>query len=144
MNLRLSRVDNKTWKQTHTVALQTGAKAPDLTTDTRQQPPPGFFRNHRSISMVRTLDDKFIFVSHGRTIFKIDAAAMKLIDSYKVELPCRVFHVWAGQPTQDSHPVYSAPSSCILLYAVGASYAGDGLQGQHSKIHLYKLGIPDR
>ena len=141
--LRLSRVDNKTWKQTHSLALKTDEKAPDLTIDTRQQRPAGIHKNHRSISMVRTLDDKYIFVSHGRTIFKIDAS-MKLIDSYKMELPCRVFHVWAGKPSTDSHPVYGSPSSCILLYAVGATYTGNGVEGGNSKTHLYKLGIPDR
>lgn len=143
MGLRVSRVDNKTWKQTHTLALQTGQKAPDLTTDTRQQR-PGINKNQRAISMVRTLDDKLIFVSHGRSIFKIDAATMKLMDTYKTELPCRVFHVWAGKPTQDSHPAYGSPSSCILLYAIGATYKGDGFRGTEIKTHLYKLGIPDR
>jgi hypothetical protein len=142
--LRLSRVDNKTWKQTHSVALKTDQKAPDLTTDNRQQRPPGIYRAQRSISMVRTLDDKFIFVSHGRTIFKISAATMTLIDTYKMEMPCRVFHVWAGQPSFGSDPTYGSPSSCILLYAIGATYTGNGFEaGKDFKTNLYKIGIPD-
>ena len=143
MGLRLTRVDNKAWKQTHSLQLQTGQKAPDLASDTRQQRPPGTYKNQRSISMVRTLDDKLIFVSHGTTIFKVDAATMKLLDTYKTELPCRVFHVWHGKPTEASHAVYGTPSSCILLYAIGATYKGNGINATEFKTQFYKLAIPD-
>ena len=124
--------------------LQAGQKAPDLAVESRQVRPAGTPKNHRSISMVRTLDDKFIFVSHGKTIFKISAATMTLSETYKMDLPCRVFHVWSGQPTRDSHPTYGSPNSCILLYAIGATYTGDGMMGTGFKTHIYKLGIPDR
>jgi len=142
LGLRVSRVDNKTWKQTHSLPLRSGEKAADLATDTRQSK-PGINRNQRSISMVLDLDDKLLFVSHGTFIFKVDATAMKLLDTYQTELPCRVLHVWRGKPSADSHPVYGSPTSCTLLYAIGASYRGDGNTAQEFKTHLYKLGIPD-
>jgi hypothetical protein len=143
IGLRVSRVDNTAWKQTHSLALQTGEKAPDLTTDTRQQRPAGIYKSQRAISMVCSLDGKLLFVSHGRTIFKIDAATLKLIDSYKMELPCRVFHVWGGKPSGESHPFYGTPTSCTLLYAIGATYKGNGFDSRDSQTHLYKIGIPD-
>jgi hypothetical protein len=94
--------------------------------------------------MVCTLDEKLLFVSHGRSIFKIDAATMSLQETYKTELPCRVFHAWWGKPTQDSHVMYGSPSSCNLLYAIGASYRGNGFEAREFKTHLYKLAIPDK
>ena len=94
--------------------------------------------------MVLSRDEKNLFVSHGRSIFQIDVAKMELRATYKVELPCRVFHVWSGKPTEGSHGIYGTPGSCTLVYAIGASYRGDGLQNRESKTQLYKLGIPDK
>jgi hypothetical protein len=144
IGLRVTRVDNTTWKQTHSLSLQTGPeKAPDLTTDTRQQRPAGIYKSQRAISMVCSLDGKLLFVSHGRTIFKIDAATMSVIGVHKMELPCRVFHVWGGKPSLESHPFYGTPTSCTLLYAIGATYKGNGFDGREFQTHLYKIGIPD-
>ncbi len=141
--LRVSRVDNKTWKQTHGLSLPHGEGVADLTTNTGQRQPATARKNQRSTSMVVSHDEKWLFVSHGKSIFKIDVAKMELRDTYKTELPCRVFHVWFGKPTEASHAIYGTPSSCILLYAVGATYKGDGVEEKEFKTHLYKLAIPD-
>lgn len=142
--LRVSRVDNKTWKQTHGLSLPPGEGVADLTTDTRQRQAGTAYKNHRSISMVISLDEKWLFVSHGKSIFKIDVAKMELRETYKTELPCRVFHVWFGKPTETSHVTYGTPSSCTLLYAIGSSYKGNGIDGRESQTHIYKFGIPDK
>lgn len=142
--LRVSRVDNFAWKQTHGLTLPLGEGVADLLSDTRQRTPGTPYKNHRSISMVLSRDEKVLFVSHGRSIFQIDVAKMELRATFKVELPCRVFHVWFGKPTEGSHGVYGTPGSCTLLYAIGASYRGDGFQNRDQKTQLYKLAIPDK
>lgn len=143
--LRVSRVDNHAWKQTHGLTLPRGEGVADLLTDTRQRTPGTPYKNHRSISMVIGRDEKMLFVSHGQSIFQIDVAKMELRRTFKVELPCRVFHVWFGKPTEGSHGIYGSPSSCTLLYAIGASYRGDGLgENRNSKTQIYKLAIPDK
>jgi hypothetical protein len=143
--LRISRVDNKTWKQTHSLSLPRGEGVADLTRDTRQRAPIDLFKSARAASMVITLDGKLLFVSHGQSIFKIDSSTLTLREVFKVDLPCRVFHVWGGKPTTDSHPRYGSPNSCILLYAIGSSYTGDGVRakGNEFKTELYKLAIRD-
>ena len=143
--LRVSRVDNHAWKQTHGLTLPRGEGVADLLTDTRQRTPGTPYKNHRSISMVISRDEKMLFVSHGQSIFQIDVAKMELRRTFKVELPCRVFHVWFGRPTEGSHGIYGSPSSCTLLYAIGASYRGDAFgENRNSKTQLYKLAIPDK
>ena len=143
--LRVSRVDNNAWKQTHGLTLPRGEGVADLLTDTRQRTPGIPYKNYRSTSMVISRDEKWLFVSHGRSIFQIEVAKMELRQTFKVELPCRVFHVWSGKPTEGSHGVYGSPLSCTLLYAIGASYRGDGLQeNRTSKTQIYKLAIPDK
>ena len=142
--LRVSRVDNQAWKQTHGLTLPVGEGVADLLQDTRQRTPGTPYKNHRSISMVLSRDEKNLFVSHGQSIFQIDVAKMELRATFKVDLPCRLFHVWFGKPTEGSHGIYGTPNSCTLLYAIGANYRGDGLQNRESKTQLYKLGIADR
>jgi hypothetical protein len=142
--LLVSRIDNQSWKRTHSLSLPRGEEVVDLTTDTRQRQPGIPYKNHRSTSMVIAQDESLLFVTHGRSIFKIDAAKMELRETYKMELPCRVFHVWSGKPTEESHIVYGTPNSCTLLYAIGASYRGNGIEGRESKTQLYKLAIPDK
>jgi len=89
-------------------------------------------------------DEKYLFVSHGKSIFRIDAATMTLRDTYTMELPCRVFHAWTGKPDTGRHPVYGAPDSCILVYAIGSSYKGDGKWESEFKTQIYKIGILDK
>lgn len=141
--LRISRVDNKTWKQTHTLSLPRGEGVANLTTDTRQRKVQDRDKQSRSASMVGSLDGRWLFVSHGRSIFRIEAATLTLLDRYKVDLPCRLFEVGWGKPTQDSHPLWGSPSSCTLLYALGASYTGDGMKPNQYKTQLYKIAIRD-
>lgn len=143
--LRITRVDNKTLKQTHTLSLPRGEGVADLTTDTRQRKPHDLFKASRSASMVLHADGKWLFVSHGRSIFKVEAPTLTLRDTYKVDLPCRLFHVGWGKPTQDVHPVYGTARSCTLLYAIGASYTGDGMTAKDNqfKTQLYKIAISD-
>lgn len=142
--LRVSRVDNQTWKQTGSISLPRGEGVADLTTDVRRREPGMLYKNQRSASIVRTLDEKLLFVSHGKSIFKIDAATLTLRDTYTMELPCRVFHVWHGKPEPGVHPVYGGPASCILLYAIGARYKGDGRFANEFKTQMYKIGILDK
>ena len=94
--LRISRVDNKTWKQTHTLSLPRGEGVANLTTDTEQRKPSDRFKVSRSISIVLSGDGKWIYVSHGRSVFRIEAATLTVRDTYKVDLPCRLFYVGWG------------------------------------------------
>ena len=142
--LRVSRVDNQTFKQTGSVSLPPGEGVADLTKDIRSRETGKLYKNQRSTSMVRTFDEKLLFVSHGKSIFKIDLATMTLRDTYTMELPCRVFHVSTGKPDSGRHPVYGSPDSCILLYAIGASYKGDGRFANEFKTQMYKIGILDK
>lgn len=142
--LQLSRVDNAGWKQTFALTLPRGEGVADLTTDTRQRQPGTAYKIQRSASMVVDLEEKQLFVSHGRSIFQIDAATMKVTQTFVMELPCRVFHVWWGKPTQESHQDYGTPTGCTLLYAIGANYKGNGYEGREFKTQLYKLGIPNK
>jgi hypothetical protein len=143
--LRISRIDNKAWKQTHSLSLPRGEDVADLTRDTRQRTATDVFKSARAASMVVTFDSKLLFVSHGRSIFKIDALTLTLLDVFKVDLPCRVFHTWWGKPTEFPHLVYGSPASCTLLYAIGSTYTGDGARAKANefKTELYKLAIPD-
>jgi hypothetical protein len=143
--LRISRVDNKTWNQTHTLLLPRGEGVANLTTDTRQRRPQDFDKASRSASIVLSADGKWIFVSHGQSIFKVEAATLTLRDTHKIDLPCRLIYVGRGRPTPDMHPVWGAPSSCTLLYALGASYTGDGMTPKDNqyKTQLYKIAIRD-
>lgn len=140
--LRLSRIDNQTTPTVkQTLNLPVGEEPSDLTSGPRSIPGVPY-KNHRSISMVRTPDERYLFVSHGRTIFRIDAAAMTVRETYTTELPCRVFHVWQGLPTTNVHPRFGGPRPCILLYAIGARYIGDGkTRARDFKTQLYKFGI---
>ncbi|MEN3327794.1 MAG: hypothetical protein V7638_2601 [Acidobacteriota bacterium] len=142
--LRVSRVDNKTFTQTGGISLPAGEGVADLTKSTRPKEAGKLYKNHRSASIVCMRDEKYLFVSHGRSIFRIDAATMTLRDTYTMELPCRVFHVWIGKPESGRHPVYDGPDSCILVYAIGASYSGDGKREGQFKTQMYKLGILDK
>ncbi|HXQ37729.1 MAG TPA: hypothetical protein VN843_27215, partial [Anaerolineales bacterium] len=138
------RVDNVGWKQTHSLSLPRGEDVVDLTRDTRPRTPLDLYKTAHAASMVRTLDGRKLFVSHGRSIFMIDTANLSLLETFKLELPCRLLHVWGGLPTTQSHGIYGTPSSCILLYAIGSSYMGDGTRSKSDFItRLYKLGIPD-
>ncbi len=141
--LRITRVDNVGWKQTHSLSLPRGEDVVDLTRDTRQRTPLDLWKTAHAASMVRTLDGRKLFVSHGRTIFMIDSANLSLLGTFKLELPCRLLHVWGGLPSTASHGVYGTPSTCILLYAIGSSYLGDGTRSKGDFVtRLYKLGIP--
>ncbi|HYV13293.1 MAG TPA: hypothetical protein VE980_20480 [Pyrinomonadaceae bacterium] len=142
--LRVSRVDNQTFKQTGSVSLPPGEGVADLTKYTRPKEAGKLYKNHRSASLVCMPDEKYLFVSHGKSIFRIDAATMTLRDTYTMELPCRVFHAWTGKPDTGRHPVYGAPDSCILVYAIGSSYKGDGKWESEFKTQIYKIGILDK
>ena len=142
--LRISRVDNQTFTQTGSISLPPGEGVADLAKSTRPKEAGKLYKNHRSASIVCMRDEKYLFVSHGRSIFRIDAATMTLRDTYTMELPCRVFHVWTGKPESGRHPVYGGPDSCILVYAIGASYNGDGKWESQFKTQMYKIGILDK
>ena len=135
--LRISRVDNKQWKQTHGLSLPRGEGVADLTTYTGQRKPTDLYKASRSASMVLSGDYKWLYVSHGRSIFKIETATMTLRDTFKVDLPCRVFYVGWGKPTSQ------ALSSCTLVYAIGASYTGDGSLVKDFKTQIYKVAVRD-
>lgn len=141
--LVISRFDNVAWKETGGQLLPPGEDVVDLTRDTRTRNPGEIYKTNHPVSMVRTLDGRFLFVSHGRSIYMINSANASFYKHFKVDLPCRLLHVWGGLPTTESHPLYGQPSSCILLYAIGSSYIGDGTRSKGDFItRLYKLGIP--
>jgi hypothetical protein len=142
--LRVTRVDNQTFKQSGSIALPPGEGVADLAKYTRPKEAGKLYKNHRSASLVCMPDEKYLFVSHGRSIFRIDAATMTLRDTYTMELPCRVFHAATGKPDSGRHPVYGAPDPCILVYAIGASYKGDGKWESEFKTQIYKIGILDK
>ena len=110
-----------------------------MTTYTGQRKPTDLYKASRSASMVLSADGKWLYVSHGRSIFKIEAPTLTLRDAFKVDLPCRVFFVGWGKPTSD------AGSSCTLVYAIGASYTGDGARVKDGefKTQIYKVAVKD-
>jgi hypothetical protein len=75
------------------------------------------------LSVMTKLKEMCRSVGAGNLV-KVEPATPTLRDTFKVDLPCRLFEVGWGKPTTESHPLYGAPSSCTLLYALGASYTG--------------------
>ena len=142
--LRLSRIDLAMFNVQQSVNLPLGQDAADLTSGV--SPTPGIpFKNQRSISMIRTPDDRFLFVSHGKNIFRINAGTLNVIDTYTMPLPCRVFHVFRGQPTTETREGFSPPGPCLLLYAIGAQFRGDGTsKARSNQTQLFKLAMFDK
>ena len=130
--LKISRVNVKTMndvKEKLTITLAPGEGNYDLVTDTSGRGNTAVpVKRPRAISMVITPDNKNLFVSHGRTITQLDAKAMKVVRSFTVELPCRVFHaIQEGQ--------------IVTVYAIGATYKGNGNNVEGHKTQLYKLAV---
>jgi hypothetical protein len=142
--LRVSRIDAAGLSLQKTLNLPLGQDVADLTSGV--SPTPGIpFKNQRSISMIRTADEQFLFVSHGKTIFRINAATMAVTDTYTMPLPCRVFHIWRGRPTTASRPPFNAPGPCLLLYAIGAQFRGDGTsKARFFQTQFYKIAMFDK
>ena len=124
--LVLSRINIEN-SQVHSLSLPRGEGPFDLTGG-QQIAPPFPNKNQRAASVVCTAEETWFFVSHGKSIFKIqNGPAMAYRETYTTELPCRVFHVGKTNPTVGN-----------VLYAIGASYRGDGKKGS-GVTHLYKI-----
>ena len=134
--LLLSRIMVDTW-QVQSLSLPRGEGPYDLASGSQQAFPPFPNKNQRAVSVARTPEENLLFVSHGKSIFKIDnGPTMAVRDTLNMELPCRIFHVAKAKPTSDAAP-------CNVVYALGASYRGDGKSGS-GVTHLYKLGVLDK
>lgn len=101
-------------------------------------------KNQRAASVARTPEENLLFVSHGKSIFKIEnGPSLVHRETYTMELPCRIFHVAKGRPTSDSHAEFGSSAPCNLVYALGGSYRGDGKKGS-GFTHLYKIAVLDK
>jgi hypothetical protein len=76
-------------------------------------------------------DDRCLFVSAGRTIYKIDTASFTLSPWTKIlELSSRLFQVKEGK------------RNTWTVFALGSDYVGDGSVVDSFKTHLYSFAAP--
>jgi hypothetical protein len=76
-------------------------------------------------------DDRTLFVSAGRTIYRIDTASFTLSPWTKIlELSCRLFQVKEGK------------RNTWTVSALGSDYVGDGSAVNSFKTHLYSFTAP--
>ena len=67
---------------------------------------------------------------------------MTLRQTIPVDLPCRFVNVMLGLPPGDAHLRWGGrPQSCWMIYAIGATYTGDGTKVDQYKTEIYKIGV---
>jgi len=112
-----------------------------MTEDTKTVVGPHLrYNRQRAVSMI-ALGDK-LFVSHGTRIYVINKATLSIRTFATVDLPCRLIQVRPGKPPGENHPKYGAPpKDCFFVWAVGATYKGDGRSGNNYKTSLYKVAF---
>ncbi len=116
----------------------------DMATDTRAFKTPALtYKQHRAVSLAAPGYDS-LFVTHGRTIYHLNKDNLTVRESMTVDLPCRFLQVRFGKPPGDSHLRYGGPDSGWMVWAIGASYTGDGTRVDQYKTEIYKTFFRDR
>lgn len=134
--LIISRVEGPNTKQS--ITLPSGVI--DMVTNTN--PPGGTnlrYNCPRAISLA--VSDNALYLSNGKTIWAFDKVTLNQKRTTSVDLPCRLIHVRPGTPPGGNHPNYGAPRDCEFLWAIGASYEGDGQSRNKYQTKLYKIAI---
>jgi hypothetical protein len=83
-----------------------------------------------------------LFVTHGNTIYQLHNRELTITRSTTVDLPCRFIDVRLAKPPGSRYQTFSEPMECWMIWAVGATYKGDGTKVEQYKTKLYKIGFP--
>ena len=131
--LTITRIRTGNVAEKRTLSLPDVADDFGLTGNTRKSFLVGeSSREDSAYRMVLSPNDRSLFVSAGKTIYKIDTASFTLLPwTAVVELPCRVFHVKEGK------------KRTWTVFAIGSDYVGDGNKVDSYKTHLYAVSAPN-
>jgi hypothetical protein len=115
----------------------------DMATDTRPFTPPALrYRHYRAVSLAAPGSQDALFVTHGNTIYQLHNRELTITRSTTVDLPCRFIDVRVAKPPGSRYLDFSEPMECWMIWAVGATYKGDGAKVEQYKTKLYKIGFP--
>lgn len=113
----------------------------NMITDTRPLKAPALkYKSHRAVSLVKSAL-RSICISHGRRIYSILTDEMTVQSSVTVDLPCRLIRAKIDRPPHEKHEGYGGAEPCCIVWAIGASYVGDGTTAGGFKTQIYKLGF---
>jgi len=140
--LMISRIDPKNLQDKKTVTLP--GPVVDMATDTRRFETPALrYKQHRAVSLATPGYDS-LFVTHGRTIYHLNKNNLTVRESMTVDLPCRFLQVRFDKPSGGNHMHYGGPDTGWMVWAIGASYTGDGTKVDQYKTEIYKTFFKDR
>jgi hypothetical protein len=115
----------------------------DMATDTRPFTTPALrYRHYRAVSLAAPGSQDALFVTHGNTIYQLHNRDLTITRSATVDLPCRFIDVRLAKPPGSRYQTFSEPMECWMIWAVGATYKGDGTKVEQYKTKLYKIGFP--
>jgi len=111
----------------------------NMATDTRPFKTPALqYQQYRAVSLAAPGYD-VLFVAHGNKIYQLNKNDLTVIRIETVELPCRFVQARWGQPQGSGRN--SGVDYCWVVWAVGATYKGDGTKVDEYKSQLYKLAF---
>ena len=115
----------------------------DMATDTRPFTTPALrYRHYRAVSLAAPGSQDALFVTHGNTIYQLHNRDLTITRSATVDLPCLFIDVRLAKPPGSRYQTFSAPMECWMIWAVGATYRGDGAKVEQYRTKLYKIGFP--
>ncbi len=115
----------------------------DMATDTRPFTTPALrYRHYRAVSLAAGGSRDALFVTHGNTIYQLHNRDLTIVRTATVDLPCRFIDVRYAKPPGGSHQGFSEPMECWMIWAIGATYKGDGAKVEQFRTKLYKIGFP--
>ena len=115
----------------------------DMAIDTRPRITPALqYRHYRAVSLAAPGSQNALFVTHGNTIYQLHNRDLTITRSAKLDLPCRFIDVRYAKPPGGSHQGFSEPMECWMIWAIGATYKGDGAKVEQFRTKLYKIGFP--
>jgi hypothetical protein len=115
----------------------------DMATDTRPFTTPALrYRHYHAVSLAAPGSQDALFVTHGNTIYQLHNRELTITRSTTVDLPCRFIDVRLAKPPGSRYQTFSEPMECWMIWAVGATYKGDGAKVEQYKTKLYKIGFP--
>jgi hypothetical protein len=137
--LMISRINSANLSEKRTVTLP--GTVTHMVTDPNPVASPNLFYNRtRAVSLAVT--PQALFVSHERKIFMLDKNKLTQLQTITVDLPCRLIQVRYGRlpatPTPEGHV---GPRDCHLIWAIGSTYIGAGVELKNYRLKLYKLAV---
>ena len=136
--LMVTRLNSSNPNERQTITLP--GVVEDMATNTN--PPAGVdlrYNLPRAVSLIATADS--LYVSHGRKIYVLEKRRFVERQKITVDLPCRLIQVRRGRLPGEAHPKYRTPSECTIVWAIGATYVGDGQSRQKYQTSLYRIGV---